>query len=564
MLLRVAMLTASLGGWSIASPASAEPEKVKLWLSVEETADVPARGLTRADLQVVAGGSRIASEQIELRSPNERAAGEPARVAIYFDLALARSSTLRTAAEALAGLAERLSELGEVEVVIADQEPQGELATREVAALKQRLATATAQLEGGARLLEVRSTVFDELEKLAPGGGKEGTAKPGAKEAAAVVARGIERERELLRTRLDLLITWAAQRPADRPQALFWVQDGFDLDPLAFYRASLLDEVARELSADSAFEEMAQETARALAASGWTVVPVTLRPEVEIPKAVQPTAILLADPMDPLGQDPPPGGLGIKIRPNRVAKWWRERRGEEGSPKPDFADPAAALTLVAETTGGEAVTSPEALDAAVRRLFEGYELAFVPPPGEGGERALEVRSLRSGLKLRARRFWSHVTPESVTAARLRRLLAGDELTAPLELEALLRLDPPRATLPTTVEVELLIGFGDPETGDVPDRTDLANATVAITLAADAAGKPAPRASRVLAPQDLRTFRSWHHRFTAELPAGASDLAMTVELIGTGLWGGARVEGVVIEPEDRGKDLLVPVKLPASR
>jgi len=549
---RTIIVGALLLAWVFAGiPAVADDgamEAVHLWLEARDAGGELARGLTVDDLRIVEGGDDIPAERIELRTPRQRAAGRPARVAIYFDPRLGRTGTLRTSADALAALAEELSELGEVEIVIAEGIPSSELSTRQVAVIKGRLQTATGQLDGESTILEIRGELFEELERIAPGSRR---ADPGV--ATAALARAIEAEYDLLRQRFDELMIWAGEESTDRPRVLFWVQDGFDLDPLAFYREHLLGDVVQNLATDPAFQSAAEETALALAGSGWTVIPVAIRPDAEPRRGVEPTAILLEDPMGPgSGNEPPPGGIGFKIRPRRLS-WFKKDRDAEGPPTPALAGPSEGLELFAEASGGTLAQKREALDAAVGALLERYELIY--RAGGGGLRSLAITPLDPGLELRAQRWVSRTTPEAITAARLRRLLAGDEPVADLELDALLRLNSADESLPTSAELELLLYLQDLGPGGSVERPQLGEVDLAFTLGAVLPDGELWLARWTRQDKDLSGFSRWHQRLTVELPENVRDLALTVEMLGLDLWAGARVEGVVLESEDRDRNLL---------
>ncbi len=508
-----------------------------LWVEVLTEKGRAPDGLSAADLEIVEDGVTLPAARL-----GPAAAGSGGgRVVLYFDRTLSTSRTVKRAAEGLSELARQLIGLGEVEVVVADEEVEVELTTREELILGQKLSRMALTDTGQRAILDLRRRTLRDF-------GAGGTTELGAGEVAGVVTAGIDEELELVRQRQEQLLSWAAAaRPGDGPRLLVLVADGFDLDPVSFYTQYLDEESTRGVLASSSrfmtLGTAVRETARALAASGWTVLPLALQPAAgEAPKDLEYTAIESTD--DAGGVTAAPG---ITLRPGSL---FRRREVEESEPlpEPELADPLEPLRLLAQETGGEVVVSGRGLRDVAGRLAGRLELAYrseLPP--EAGMRRIEVRALRPGLVVRTRRWLSRGIPEAVSALRARQLLAGIEADGGFDVAAVLRLDEPgeepaAAGASTGAALEARLGLRELETADGEAGGD---ATFRVTVAT-ATEEGEPRLSReVLADQDLRYLDEWIYRTTVELPPGATEVAVLVEDLTGGLWGGRRatvVEG----------------------
>ena len=121
-----------------------------------------------------------------------------------------------------------------------------------------------------------------------------------------------------------------------------------------------------------------------------------------------------------------------------------ERTAAELGPSFALLDPLAPLAGLAGATTGAVVRDAEALAAAVDSLARRLRITYqVPGPPEVALHDVEVRCDRPGFRLRAPAWGRSATPDTVAAARLRRLLAsagrpGDAPRGGLRLAADLR------------------------------------------------------------------------------------------------------------------------------
>jgi len=208
------------------------------------------------------------------------------QVLIYVDEALSTAATVRWASDLLLQRAEDVTRLGEVDLVVAADEPAYLLrGSREVGMLRSSLARLSESERGRDELTALRSAfltaLHDETGDYAPEELRE--------------AFRAEEER-LIRGRLDMLLTFLADGGGvGSRRALFLVSDGFDLVPDDFYSLwSKLESEGSDASASptailsdagSSIEDVTLTTARSLSAYGWITHPLVApeRPSPLVP-----------------------------------------------------------------------------------------------------------------------------------------------------------------------------------------------------------------------------------------------------------------------------------------
>ncbi len=544
---------------SLCIPAGAQPgaPRVDLRLSVEV---LDAKGNAPGDL--TAGDLEVREGDNLLPVVGLGAADAPSRVVIYFDQALSSSGVLKRAASGLAAMSRQLVELGEVEVVTAADVPEMTLASRDELVIQETLSRAALTDSGERRVLEIRQRVLRELRLSSPA-----SAAPGPEEIADLITAGIEEELELIRERQHQLIHWASQ-PAHRqaggaagsdgPALLMWVTDGFDLDPVGFYLQVLDPETTRTIiprvSRLESLDGSSRQLAQTLAALGWTVMPVAIAASETEAAGLE---------YAPIEVDAERGGTtsapGITLRPGSL--FGRRREAEEDkAPAASLIEPRAPLALLAEASGGEVITTDRALRDAVFRFAGRFELSYrsALSPETAAER-LEVRALRPGLTVRARRWVSPGIPDQVAEVRLRRLLAGIEDDGGFDVAAVLKLLEGDAEeeeqAGTAAEIEARLELRELETATAEgSRKELDEALFRVTLAIAAAGRE-PRLEReVVAAENLRQLEEWRYRTRLDLPSDATEVAVLIEDLSGGGWGGRRAT-VVQADFAAGSDLL---------
>ncbi len=499
--------------------AAAIEREVRLWLEVADARGRRPDNLQSGELSAFDGGQAIAVSS--LGAPHEAV-----RVALYLDPVLARSSTLRRGVEALSAVAAELVGLGEVEIVVADPEPETLFESRDSLALGERLSLLALQRSGRQEILELRRSALAELA----------AADSVAGSAAELVRAAIDREIALVRRQQSSILAWAGDRPARGPRLLVLVQDGFDLDPFGFWAARLspvtLGELLRGAAPSKVLSEEVATTARALSALGWTVLPLVL-PVEDGGLGDRFSTLETTDQRGESTVTP-----GVTVRPGELLRRRRERREaraeEAPTPVVELVRPLQPLRQLAIASGGEVVESDSGLRDALRRLDGRLEVVYnYLAPADGELRRVEVTTNRPGLVARSRRWAAHGTPLAVSRARMGRLLAGSEAEGGLDVAAVLRLEEGLA-LPAAGDLEARVSLKSLAVDDLSFDQALLRVTVAVALPG---GEPWVR-SELLAPQDLRGLADWYYRTAIELPGEARQAAVLVEDLDGGLWGGS--------------------------
>ncbi len=211
--------------------------------------------------------------------PFEDRMAEPWTIVLYFDLELAERDTVRWAAVELAERVQELVDLGEVEVVVAeDGMIRASAPTRDPQLLEDELSGMWIDPGGVHEAIELRAEVLEALRK-----------GPDQVPTAELALAAVEQEVSLVGNHLDDFLIRLLRRDAKgAKRALFWVSDGLDLEPAEFYRAEGL-EVA---SGARSLVDRTVELATTLASYGWVTI----------------------------GLSPPPAGPGL-VRGFRIGRW---------------------------------------------------------------------------------------------------------------------------------------------------------------------------------------------------------------------------------------------------
>lgn len=354
--------------------------------------DGAVRDLTPDDLVVVEGDQQREVTRLALVS----AEASPWNVLVYFDEVLSKPATLPLAARVLSENARALTRLGRVRAVWAGRS-WGEhreilRATANEAAVTEGLADAARQAANdlSSRRTATRST------------------GPGSIPPA------------MLRERVDHLLVEAADGCSAGPCLLVLVSDGFFPE-----------------GGEAGSDPFATQLARVLAGYGWTVLSLPLdEPE--------PVEIELGRPgagTDFESWKEDTGGVVIRgSRARRVKDAQAQELDDALAPE------LGPLQLLAASTAGGVVRSPENVEAALRDLRDRWWVYFRTQRASEGElRPLRVRfsevssfagnretSAALGLTdtlepIRAPRWIRSASPLEVTAARLRALRDGATL-----------------------------------------------------------------------------------------------------------------------------------------
>jgi hypothetical protein len=195
-------------------------------------------------------------------------------------------------------------------------------------------------------------------------------------------------------------------------------------------------------------------------------------------------------------------------------------------------DPLGAQRRLAAPSGGEVVMGDEGLDRLIDSSAGWYRLSYqIDRPPDGANHRLTITSTRPGVDIRSTSVIASETLEGEAAARVRSLLRGTadggELTIEIELSAAERIDgqmSAEATITTGLDaIESLLAEGERRAFRV---------SVGVL-----AGEEEPFILHRTETID-GGFRSWRYTVPLRWPPGDARLAVVVEDLGSGAWGGA--------------------------
>jgi hypothetical protein len=161
---------------------------------------------------------------------------QPWRVVIYVSTELAGRFVLPTLCRHTAAEATRMTDLGPVEVVLADPTPTLFFeAGRRPEALRQALEQVAGEASGVTTVERIRSSFTRDFK---PGAGFDiqYTITQSSPQSFASRARAsVHRERAVIRGELDRMVAWMQSQPPAARGLLVWMTGGFDLNPADFY-----------------------------------------------------------------------------------------------------------------------------------------------------------------------------------------------------------------------------------------------------------------------------------------------------------------------------------------
>ncbi|MEM7052802.1 MAG: VWA domain-containing protein [Acidobacteriota bacterium] len=517
------------------------------------------------------------------RGPERRSesAAEPAwtwRIVVYIDQVMSSSRSIRRTCEALASQAGRLVELGTVEVVIANPGPEVVLPpTRSGQLVEQTLTRLARETPGRDALRQIRRQFLSTMQLKGefdgtgvPVTGSDPFAGGGTGGASGVRGNGrgqgnvirdgsflsrrtliraaVPEELGLLRGQHDAMMAWLSGYAAAGARALVMVNDGYDLDPRDFYLAgtapgsSFFSEVNADLQNVSIAPDT-EELGQQLSASGWVTLGVVLG-------GLEGASTMGADIS---GR----GRLGDLIAGRQDTL--------TDLPTSLVVSPLAPIDRLARQTGGELLTGINKLPGSLDRLRERVRLTYqVSRLPDGELHAVEVRSKRPDWKVRAPRWSGSPAPEALAAARVRGLLKGEgergelPLTAAVALEeerdeagrragrlqARVALDPLKEALATSYGTPLRVTFGV----SFPDEPPFVH-------------------HEQVPVQQLAGLDVWTYGMRVRVPGTAEKVAVVVEELGTGGWGGALAAMVVDDgsaPSEESENLIPDDLLPGRK
>jgi VWFA-related protein len=439
-------------------------------------------------------------------TPTPTVAASPARppawqLLIYFDGGLLNALGLKNATKSIIESAEKLAELGNVEIVVANPSPKVILApTRDVAAIREALASVGKQ--GVLPLTEIQRIRSAWMQEVA-GINATGLAVAEEKVAAAKVAAA--QEQMVLRRHRDRLLSFLGRYDDRSPKALFLVNDGFDPDPAWLYSYGSPELAARIRSEieDPRGVQQQEQLAADLAARHWTLMAVA------------------AGYMDTFLT----GGVEQSTA-QRIAT------GNIDHARTALAN-LAGLQQAAAVTGGSVVTDVGKLATAVTGLGDRVRLTYqLARAADRKTHTVEVKTTRAGLRINATHRNRIGTSDELAAARARSLLLNE--AEPGEIAVRCRL----------TNLQDVAGGGRSATLTVDAETGVLSALRELLPRTQLRYSVAVELPNVqpFVRQDLVAFDDFGSKpgFSYDIPMtfkrGSTRLAVVVEEMSSGAWG----------------------------
>lgn len=436
---------------------------------------------------------------------------------LYVDTALMHKTSVKHVAEAVEKNLDAILSRGSLEIVVADPDPKVFMArTSDAAEIRRKLEELSRKVSGRERMLDIRRDLNPRVDPNGYAAGGQAAGTTGQARARA----GMREEIVLVGQTLERLDRWAAANASGHPAIVYLAEDGFDANPGDFW--------ANLLQGNGSMEQMAQGN--------------LIRNELagEIPKLVAQSSKTLAE----------SGFTAVMLALGRLDGTLAEdassgkrsggqlRRPYDAPPTYTYVRPLEPLRLVADQTGGEVVTSAEALAPALDRLAAAVAITYrMDRPADGKPHKLEVRSRVSGVTLRAAR--------SVVAGTSRMAAASRAVEA-------LSAAAPKGEIPLEATIDLLdVKNKDRRVGELRVSADLGS--IASTL--DRVGPGRLRVTIAVERSGFQPFVSsedvdlardgagttWLYNAPLEWPSDARRVSVRVEEQKTGTFGTATAE-----------------------
>ena len=331
-------------------------------------------------------------------------------------------------------------------------------------------------------------------------------------------ARGaIFEEDAALRHSMMRVSDWALASSAGGPRLMLVVGAGFDMDPVDFY----LPFIERMETHSSGFAreefnryrqtERVDQVGRDMAAAGWLVIPVATR-----------TTGAGSGSADTGGGD-------------RFQQFLSAQPDAIRSDRADFLllDPIGSQRHLAAPSGGEVAMGANGLDRLISSSAGWYRLSYqIDRPPDGADHQLAISANRPGTNIRSTSVIASETPEGAAAARVRRLLRGSAENSDLVVEIALTEPRPTEGKKMTAEADVTVHL-DPISALLVEG-GRRNLRVSVgVLASDNEVFILHRTETVDGVVDV-----WGYEVPLQWPRGPATLAVVVEDLGSGAWGGA--------------------------
>ncbi len=456
-------------------------------------------------------------------------------VAVYVDRNLAASPELNTALEALAERSAWLASLGPVDIVVADRDVATTLeGSTDPEAVEEALASLASRASGQHAIATIRGRFIRDVRKTPnrfamPEGGESGESAVESlaegqnvtqfeRSQVVTAARGaVFEEDAVLRQSMTRVEDWALANPSDGPRLLLVVGAGFDIDPVDFYLPFV--ERIESHSTGSAREEFKRyrqadrvdRTGRDLAAAGWLVIPV----------ATHTTG---------------PSATGAEYGGgDRFQQFLSTQQDAIRTSDSSYLmlDPIGAQRRLAAPSGGEVAMGADGLDDLMHASAGWYRLSYqTDRPPDGANHQLAISTDRDGVEIRSTSVVASETVEGAAAARVRRLIRGSQETG--DLTAGVETTPPQPAAGKTSAAEAIVTADLSPIAALMSEGGSRNLRVSVGIL--------PNGGEPFVLHRVETVDgvvgTWRYRVPLEWPQGKATVAVVVEDLGSGAWGGA--------------------------
>ena len=345
---------------------------------------------------------------------------QPWRVVIYVSTELAGRFVLPTLCRRTASEATRMTDLGPVEVELADPTPTLLVeAGRRPEDVRQALEQVAKEASGVTTVEQIRNAFMREF-KPGVGFNVHYTITQSSPMATAAKAKSsVHRERAVIRGELDRMVAWMQSQPPTARGLLVWMTGGFDLNPADFY-IPLVEQIDPNLAvvlrsdySMLSLEEDVRQMVEVALSYGWTMMPVN----------TSQTNFVFGAEIEGTGKVQHLQGVG--------ASSISAQQGEFRQVAPNYP-----LQIIARSTGGEFVANDSQLERALDHIRGAYVVTYqVDRPVDGELHRLEIRCTRPGVRLRGRQYAASGNLRGVSTTRAQRLLSGDDVTGSLVMSA---------------------------------------------------------------------------------------------------------------------------------
>jgi hypothetical protein len=466
------------------------------------------------------GNSLAETDSIESASEPTAASVPPSRpwrVVVYVSTELAGRFVLRELCHRTAAEATRLTNLGQVDVVLADPSPT--LVTeagRRPDEVRDALEFVAKDASGMTTVERIRNSFTQEFK---PGVGfdRRISMTQASPQAFALQARAaVHRERTVIRGELDRMVAWMQSQPPAARGLLVWMTGGFDLNPADFY-IPLVEQIdsglAVTLRSDYAMLSLEDDVRRMVEVAlsyGWTVLPVNLSR----------TRFIYGAEVDGAGKVQHHQGVSA---------------GAISTQQGDFRQvaPSFPLQIIARSTGGEYVANEDQLRTVLDHIHGAYALTYqVERPVDGRLHRLEIRCTRPGVRLRGRLYAASGSLRGVSATRAQRLLAGEKVAGRLEMTAAIQ-NIGRASKGQNIgDLVVTADLGDLR----PTLSPVNLGEMRITVVVEITHRSPFIHHQEIAIDWSTTDDIWHFGTGISWPKNASRLAVVVEELVSSTWG----------------------------